>query len=68
MTAAQLKALTTGGSIPSLTVNGKDLVFTSNMGSQVGGAFNIWVKVTVKYGWGEDSAWVKIGVNPMQVD
>jgi len=65
MTSAQLAALTTGGSIPSLNVDGDELVFTSNMGSQVGGEFNIWVKVTVTYGWGEESTWVKIPVKPM---
>jgi len=65
MTSQKLEELTTGGSIPSLKVDGNDLVFTSNMGSQVTEEFKIWVKVTVNYGWGTESTWVEIPVKPM---
>jgi len=65
MTAEELEKLTTGGSIPSLTQKNNELVFTSNMGSQVSEEFKIWVKVTVNYGWGSESTWVEIPVKPM---
>lgn len=65
LTSAELKQYTAGGAIPSLAVQGNELVFTSNMGSQVAGAFNIFVKVSITHLWGEESAWVKIKVNPM---
>lgn len=65
MTKSQLESLTTGGVIPSITQIGDKLVFTSNMGSQVTESFYIWIPVTVTYGWGAETANVKIEVKPM---
>lgn len=65
MTKAELEALTTGGMVPSIVVQGNELVFYSNMGSQVADYFNIWIPVKVKYGWGEVTTYVKVKVNAM---
>lgn len=65
MSKAELSKLTTGGSIPSLVVDGDELVFYSNMGSQVAEPFFIWIPVTVEYGWGSVTTEVKVKVNPM---
>lgn len=65
MTATKLASLTTGGSIPSLKQEGEELVFYSNMGSQVADFFYIWIPVTVEYGWGEVTTSVKVKVNAM---
>lgn len=65
MSAATLASLTTGGSIPSLTQDGNELVFHSNMGSQVADFFYIWIPVTVEYGWGKVTTSVKVKVNAM---
>lgn len=65
MTSATLESLTTGGSIPSLAVEDNELVFYSNMGSQVSDYFYIWIPVTVEYGWGSMTTSVKVKVNAM---
>lgn len=68
MTIDNLLQYTSGGNVPSLRIEGADkeeLVFYSNMGSQVNQPFYIWAKVGVSYGWGAKSTWVKIKVNPM---
>lgn len=65
MTKTELEALTTGGMVPSIKVEGNELVFYSNMGSQVTDYFNIWIPVTVKYGWGQMTTYVKVKVNAM---
>ncbi|WP_297447678.1 hypothetical protein [uncultured Alistipes sp.] len=49
----------------SVEVVGSDLVFTNNSaGAGVEKACNIFIPVTVEYGWGEVSQWVKIRLNP----
>ncbi len=65
MSKAKLESLTTGGSVPSLVVEGNELVFYSNMGSQVADFFYIWIPVTVEYGWGKVTTSVKVKVNAM---
>lgn len=65
MTKAQLEAATTGGIVPSIKVEGNELVFYSNMGSQVTDYFNIWIPVTVTYKWGAVQTYVKVKVNAM---
>lgn len=65
LTRQALETLTTGGAVPSLEIEGTELVFYSNMGSQVAGSFNLFVKVTVVYGWGTEEAWIKVRVNPL---
>ena len=52
----------TGASIES---KGSELIFYNNAaGAGVEKACNIFIEVTVKYGWGEASEWVKIRLNP----
>lgn len=65
MTKSDLAAITTGGAIPSLTVSGDELVFHSNLGSQVQGSFYIWIPVTVTYEWGTVTTEIKVKVNTM---
>lgn len=49
----------------SIEVEGSELVFTNNSaGAGVEKACNIFIPVTVEYGWGEVTQWVKIRLNP----
>lgn len=65
MSKATLESLTTGGVVPSLVVEGDELVFYSNMGSQVADFFYIWIPVTIEYGWGKVTTSVKVKVNAL---
>lgn len=49
----------------SIEVDGSELVFMNNSaGAGVEKACNIFIPVTVEYGWGEVTQWVKIRLNP----
>lgn len=50
----------------SVKVEGNELVFYNNSGSVVEKACNIFVPVTVTYGWGEQTEYVQIRLNPAE--
>lgn len=64
MTAATLRNLTNGNIDLSLTQNGDYLVFKNNGGSNIEAECYAYVPVTVKYGFGELTATLKVKVVP----
>ncbi len=64
MTAAQLESATDGTYNLSITKVGNTLVFSNNKGANVNKECNVFIPVTVKYGFGELQKWVKIRIYP----
>ena len=68
MTAKQIETATSGNIVFSVTreyKNGKSyLVFRNNVGSNVEGEVNVFIPVTVKYGFGEVTKYCKVRLYP----